>query len=193
MSSPIIVPFNFQPNQNITTTSSYTVPAGKYARLVDSFVQVTRFAGNSVTSTLSHRSEAHINNLPLADIYQLALQSINSATSITLENIDSLFDYTFWGQGNASKAANFNISTALGGTSNIDSFTTTSQVFRQGVSASSILLSFGGGSFGTQNSYANIGIKRSRPTNPWLKSGTIIFFGSFTSGIVSLDIYNEIS
>jgi hypothetical protein len=34
MSAPFIVPFNFQPDSVSVITSSYTIPAGKYARVV---------------------------------------------------------------------------------------------------------------------------------------------------------------
>jgi hypothetical protein len=57
MSAPLVIPFNFQPVQTVVTNASYTVPSGKYAKIVAFFT-----AGRSVSVNATNLVPATTND-----------------------------------------------------------------------------------------------------------------------------------
>lgn len=69
MSAPLIVPFNYQPNQVIVNNTSYTVPGGHYARVsVISQVGWVILNGTAI-STNSHSASTLMSASGLTDFY----------------------------------------------------------------------------------------------------------------------------
>jgi hypothetical protein len=80
MSAPFIIPFNFQPVTTSVKTSSYTVPAGKYAKVVPSRADFT-INGSSLSSSESATVVASGSS---ATTFQIYVQANSLLTQITL-------------------------------------------------------------------------------------------------------------
>jgi len=80
MGSPMIIPFNFQPvNTVVGTTASYTVPAGKYAK-----VSITASASSRLAPGSGSSSQYSINTLSASsnsDTKDIMLKSGDVLTS----------------------------------------------------------------------------------------------------------------
>jgi hypothetical protein len=136
MPAPFIIPFNNQPVNTGVTAASYTVPAGKYARVIVSIGLTATFSnGGSLTnigSTTSGSTNYGVNTGHFNDKIELWLKAgdvLAFTTSLASGTISTVAGATIGGQFEARSASSQTSSTITLNASALATFYATASVY----------------------------------------------------------------
>jgi len=109
MSSPIVIPFNFQPVTTSVKTANYTIPTGRYARVIPSFPSIATTTVANTNLTIPSVSFG-INGEILSRGESIGrITSLNAARTITVPSSGYVEFLTISPTGSATQASITNI------------------------------------------------------------------------------------
>ena len=198
MSSKVLIPFNNNPASTSVKTASYTIPAGKYAKIYNTGVWLNDSLGaNPTTATkLSPSIQIDGKTIPSSLYLQVTATSSTAATrTITYPNVEINTQniYAFASSNQTSNPLNVSITrfgnatfTVTAAAASVSSTDNTSNF------TSSVVFQIAAAVIGSTTYTARVSIENSEKKDFWLPSGTVITVPIGTGRYI-LEEYNNIS
>lgn len=95
MSAPYIIPFNFQPVSTVASSSgTYTVPAGKYAKVTIENAILPVLNSNNLYSTKTYSGVKQIPNQPATRVLSAGVNNAHRFAVTTINNYVYCFNFS---------------------------------------------------------------------------------------------------